>query len=298
MKPMLFPIIFKALRPHQWVKNLLVFAPILLAHEVSDPKKFLLLIIGFVCLCFTASGLYLINDIFDREADRRHPVKKTRPIASGSLKPQAAIVCSTVLVGGSLAGAFAFVTPLFAGLLLGYVLLTIGYSAILKRLLVIDVLVLSLFYTVRLIAGGAAVDVPVSPWLLAFSWFFFLSLAFVKRFVEVTLPAGEPAKPGTGRGYVPGDGTMLQIAGLASGFMSVLVFLLYVTSSDQVQALYHNPLWLWMVAPVFVYWLVRTWLLAQRNLMNSDPVVFALKDPPSWVAAGIVGLLLLLGAVA
>ena len=289
------PILFlKALRPHQWSKNLLLFAPMALAHEIGTIGKYQALCLAFVSLCLVSSAVYLINDIFDVKADRLHPVKKQRPIASGALSTRAGIVGAGILLCAGFGTAFGFMELRFSIMLLAYALLTVIYSVALKRFLLVDVIVLSFFYTLRLLLGGLAGDVLLTPWFLAFSWFFFLSLAFVKRFVELKTCAAAEGPKHYGRGYVADDSQMLQIAGIASGLLSVLVFLLYIASSDQAKALYKNPQWLWLVAPVLVYWIMRTWLLAQRDRIDCDPVTFALKDPPSWLSLmAAAGLLVL-----
>lgn len=289
--------LIKTMRPHQWSKNIVLFVPILLAHDISHIDKYLTLMIAFACTCLAASGVYIVNDLLDREADRAHPVKKNRPIASGSVRADVAAFAAVILLGAGMGGAFVLLNVKFALILLFYVFLTTAYSFKLKKLLVIDVITLSFFYTLRILSGGVAVDVPVSPWLLGFSWFFFLSLAFLKRYIELKgceAPDGECLK---GRSYTSHDSIILPIAGISSGLLSVLVFLLYITTSDQMQALYSNPLWLWMVTPVLVYWLMRPWFLAERNGIDCDPVTFALTDVPSWIAAVITGILLVLGAV-
>lgn len=269
----------------------------LLAHEVHDGKKTVTLLAAFATMCLMSSAIYLINDICDKAADRNHPVKKFRPIASGALSTISALIAATILMSAGLTAANILVSTPFALILAGYGIATIAYSLKLKHLPVIDVIVLSFFYTIRLIAGGAAVNVPVSPWLLAFSWFFFLSLAFVKRFVDLNVRAASDAGNQAGFDYRLSDGPLVRTAGITSGFLSVLVFLLYVTMSEQVKALYANDLWLWMVAPVLVYWLIRIWLLADRGKIESDPVAFAIKDGASWMTAGVIGGLMVLGAV-
>lgn len=296
MKQTLLLTWIKSLRPHQWVKNLLLFAPLVLAHEVNDGKKTRTLLAAFALMCILSSAIYLINDICDKTADKRHPVKRLRPIASGALSVNTAAVTAAVLLFAGLGTAFGLMDRMFAVILAGYVLLTIAYSLKLKHLLAIDVITLSFFYTLRLLAGGAAADVLVSPWLLAFSWFFFLSLAFVKRFVDLQIRGASDTENQADRDYGATDRSLVQTAGLTSGFLSVLVFLLYVAMSEQVKTLYANSLWLWIVAPVLVYWLMRIWLLAGRGKIDSDPIAFALKDGASWVSAGVVGVLMVLGA--
>ena len=293
----LAPNLLRTMRPHQWVKNILLFCPLLLAHEIDNPKKFLSLGCAFLLMCLGASGTYLLNDVLDLEADRLHPVKKSRPVASGALPAGAALAAAFMLIGTGLGASLWFVGGQFTLMFGLYTLLTIAYSLWLKRLLIVDVIALSFFYTLRLLIGGTAVSVPVSPWLLACSWFFFLSLAFVKRFVEIRVCEELEGQTANGRSYLHGDLLLIQVAGIACGLSSVLVLLLYIATSDQVKILYANPLWLWMIAPLLVYWLMRTWFLAERNKMDPDPVSFAIKDGASWGTAALIGALLVLGSV-
>jgi 4-hydroxybenzoate polyprenyltransferase len=293
----MFFLLLKALRPHQWVKNLLVFAPFVMAHQLRSGGKYLVLLVAFACMCLTASAIYLFNDLFDREADRRHPDKKDRPLASGALSPALAWCAACLMLVASLTVAVRCIGPLPAALLAGYGILSLSYTVALKRFLMVDVIVLSFFYSLRIIIGGVAAKVAVSPWFLAFSFFFFLSLAFVKRYTELRLLGVGEGERLAGRGYGARDADLLPIAGISSGLLSILVFLLYIATSEQVKELYSNPLWLWMIAPLIVYWLMRTWFLAVRGIMHSDPVTFAITDLPSWITAALVGLLLFLGSV-
>ncbi|MGA3052293.1 MAG: UbiA family prenyltransferase [Chitinispirillaceae bacterium] len=290
-------LLLKTMRPHQWVKNLLLFAPFVLAHQIRSGEKYPILLIIFTCMCLTASATYLINDLFDRKADRRHPDKKNRSIASGALSPIVAWCAAGIMFFASLAAAARLVGTLPAALLACYAALSLLYTVALKRLLMVDVIVLSFFYSLRIIIGGVAVSVAISPWFLAFSFFFFLSLAFVKRYTELRLLGAGAGEMLSRRGYGPPDAELLPIAGISSGLLSILVFLLYIATSEQVKTLYSNSLWLWMIAPLFVYWLMRTWFLAVRGVVHSDPVTFAIKDPPSWITAVFIGILLLLGSV-
>jgi 4-hydroxybenzoate polyprenyltransferase len=293
----MFFLLLKALRPHQWVKNLLVFAPFILAHQLRDGARYPILLVTFACMCLTASAIYLCNDLFDREADRRHPDKKYRPIASGSLPPLVAWIAACTMLAVSLGIAVRFVGPLPAVLLAAYGVLSLSYTVALKRLLMVDVIVLSFFYSLRIIIGGTAVNVAISPWFLAFSFFFFLSLGFVKRYTEIRLLGTTTGERLARRGYGAEDIGLLPIAGISSGLLSILVFLLYIATSEQVKELYSNSLWLWMIAPLFVYWLMRIWFLAVRGIMHSDPVSFAIRDLPSWVTAALIATLLLLGSI-
>jgi 4-hydroxybenzoate polyprenyltransferase len=281
----------KALRPHQWTKNLLVFVPALLAHS-TQPEVWTRALWAFAAFCLCASSVYLINDLVDLDADRAHPSKRERPFASGTLPPRLGLWLAPVL----LAAAFAVALPLpraFAAVLGMYYLATLSYSLLLKRLVLVDVLLLAGLYTVRLIAGGAAYQVPLSQWLLAFALFLFLSLAFVKRYSEVQQIRREGASEAKGRGYRAGDLEQLSAFGSAAGYLSVLVLALYVHSED-VRRLYEHPARLWMMLPLLLFWISRVWLLAHRGELHEDPIVFALRDWPSYlVALGAAATILL-----
>ncbi|MBN2035437.1 MAG: UbiA family prenyltransferase [Chitinispirillaceae bacterium] len=289
--------LLKALRPHQWVKNLLLFAPLVLAHKLNDPASFTTLLVAFCLMSMASSAMYLINDLFDREADRKHPVKKNRPFASGAFSVRTGIVIAGVLLIAAFAASMVFLPDRFTLILTLYIVCVLLYSLVFKHWLMIDVILLSLFYGLRIFAGGVAVDIPVSPWLLAFSSFFFLSLAFVKRYVELQLHEAKPSEVVQGRYYRFDDRHLVQTAGITSGFLSVLVFLLYIANSKEVSEFYPHPMWLWMIAPLFIYWLMRFWFLAERKKIHSDPVTFAIKDGASWATVGFCILFLTLGSI-
>ena len=282
----------QVLRPHQWVKNLLVFVPVVLDHKLFHPETMARAAMAFAAFSCAASSAYVLNDILDREADRRHSTKRHRPFAAGTLAPAAGLV----LVPGLLAIAFAaaFTLPAaFRELLVIYVVLTGAYSVHLKRVAVLDVLLLAGLYTLRVLAGIAAAEVRFSNWLLAFSMFLFLSLAFVKRYTEVAALAGDPAEQVPRRGYVRGDREWLGSMGAASGYLSVLVLALYI-NSEQVMALYRQPLLLWLVCPILLFWVSRTWLLAARGRAHDDPLVATMRDPVSYLLGALVALVLYL----
>ena len=282
----------QVIRPHQWVKNLLVFVPVVLDHKLFHPETMARAATAFAAFCCAASSAYVLNDILDCEADRGHPTKRHRPFAAGTLGPAAALV----LVPGLLAVAFAaaFTLPAaFRELLVIYVVLTGAYSLHLKRVAVLDVLLLAGLYTLRVLAGIAAAEVRFSTWLLAFSMFLFLSLAFVKRYTEVAALPGDPAEQVRRRGYVRGDREWLGSMGAASGYLSVLVLALYI-NSEQVMALYRQPLLLWLICPILLYWVSRTWLLAARGRAHDDPLVATMRDPVSYLLGALVALVLYL----
>jgi 4-hydroxybenzoate polyprenyltransferase/phosphoserine phosphatase len=278
-----------ALRPYQWVKNLLLFVPILLAHEAADLSKAIAVAVAFACFCAVASATYIFNDLLDIESDRQHPRKRERPFASGSLPIPAGImlICGLLLLGF---GTSLALLPLpSTGMLAAYALLTVSYSFYLKERLVIDVLLLAGLYTHRVLAGGVAAEVRVSEWLLAFSMFFFLSLALVKRYAELLSLEDQDRTQLVRRAYEVGDRGLVETTGLASGYMSVLVLCLYI-SSDGVTLLYPFPELLWLICPIMLYWITRVWFLARRGVISDDPVLFATRDRVSYLTGALVAL--------
>ena len=281
----------RALRMSQWVKNLLVFVPLALDHRLLEPELLAAAATAFVAFSLAASGAYVLNDLLDLEADRRHGTKRHRPFAAGELSVRQGWALLLPLFGGAVALAVLRLPPEFLGLLLLYLVLTTAYSTHLKRFSVLDVLILAGLYTMRLLAGGAATGVRLSDWLLAFAMFLFLSLAFLKRYAEMR-DAG-PAEPANRRGYRSGDLAWLGSMGGASGYLSVLVLALYL-NSEQVVALYRSPLLLWLVCPLLLYWTGRLWLRAHRGEIHDDPIVATVRDPVSY----LVGLLVAITMIA
>ncbi|HWY25663.1 MAG TPA: UbiA family prenyltransferase [Nevskia sp.] len=282
----------RALRPHQWAKNALLFVPILAAHAWWDLGALRATALGFVAFCLCASGTYLLNDLLDLEADRAHPRKRLRPFASGVLHPGAGLAVSAALALAAFGLAYA-TAPLLCALLAFYAVLSLSYSFRIKRLVMLDVITLAALYTLRIIAGAAAARVEASFWLLAFSMFLFLSLAMVKRCAELHALIAEQRSQTKGRGYHAEDLPVLQQLGGASGYLSVLVLALYINSSTS-QQLYLHPQVLWLLCPLLLYWVSRVWIITHRGGMHDDPVVFALRDRTSrWLgllAAVIVAL--------
>lgn len=285
----------RALRPHQWAKNVLVALPALMAHRVAEPDLLLRVALAFVALSLCASGTYVVNDLLDRERDRRHPTKRHRPFASGALAPAFGWGMALVLVLAAFAVAVAALPVAFAATLLLYLVVTVAYSLRLKREPALDVLILAGLYALRVFAGAAATGVPVSEWLLAFSLFFFLDLALLKRYAELRLLETEVDARDNGRGYFVDDAAMLRGLGPATGFLAVLVLALYLASPD-VAELYRSPRLLWFATPLLLYWTTRMWLIAHRNQMPGDPVLFTVKDPVSWVVGALTGGLVVAAA--
>jgi 4-hydroxybenzoate polyprenyltransferase len=284
----------KALRLHQWLKNLLVFLPLLTAHLVLVPDALLRSLLAFFSFCLCASGVYLLNDLLDLDADRRHPRKRLRPFAAGALPITAGLVAAPLLTLAAFALALA-ISKLFALTLAGYYVLTLAYSFAFKRIAMLDTVVLAGLYTVRIIAGTAALRISVSFWLLAFSMFLFLSLAMIKRYTELRglLMAGDSRS--AGRSYSVDDLPLVQSLGATSGYLAVLVLALYINSTAS-ELLYRHPRVLWLLCPLLLYWISRAWLIAHRGGMHDDPVVFALTDRISQLLLAIA-VVIVAGAI-
>lgn len=276
---------WKALRPHQWLKNLLVFLPVLAGHRL-DAAALLPALLAFCAFSMVASGVYLLNDMLDLAADRRHPRKRNRPFAAGTLSLAAGSIAFPLLLLGGL-GLAALGGPLLLISLLVYLFLTTSYSLWLKRLIVIDICVLACVYTLRLVAGGAATGITVSVWLFSFSIFLFLSLAAVKRQAELVAGVKSGTVKAVGRGYHVDDLAVVANMAISAGYVSVLVLALYL-NSPAVVALYHAPQLLWGVVPVMLFWISRMTMTAHRGDMHDDPLVFAATDGVSLVCAGLI----------
>lgn len=282
----------KMLRVHQWSKNVLIAVPAILDHRIFDPRVLLECAGAFLAFSLLASAFYIVNDLFDLAADREHATKRRRPLAAGLVSPAFAIRTAGLLIVSS-AALCLFLPPLFALVLAGYTLATFSYSLKVKRWLLIDVLFLAGLYTIRVIAGSAATGIDPSPWLLGFSIFFFLSLALVKRYVELDQAPIDEKERLSGRGYRPEDKEIVSQAGVASGFAAVVVLSLYL-ESDLVLQLYRTPWMLWALCPLVLYIIVRIWILARRQEFNDDPVVFIATDWRSQVMVALGALLILL----
>ena len=279
----LLPTLVKAIRLHQWAKNILLFFPLLLSHQISlatlTPA-----VAAFFCFSFIASANYLVNDLLDLESDRHHLKKRNRPFAAGDLPVLAGLALALLLVAASCALLPWLPLP-FALWLLFYAVTTSAYSLFLKRIVLVDVLVLSGLYALRMLAGAAATQTVISPWLSAFAIFLFLSLAMVKRFSELAALRDQGVTTTHGRGYLVADLEQIRSFGTSSAYASVVVFALYISRED-VDALYHHSGRLWLIVPFMLYWLNRVWLLASRGELDEDPVIFAIRDKAS-LAVGL-----------
>ncbi len=281
----------KAMRLHQWVKNSLVLLPALLAHEILQLPILIGTLLAFLAFSLCASSVYLFNDLLDLDADRRHSRKRRRPFAAGLLSVRSGLLVGMLLF----LAAAALATGIglrFAAVLAGYYVLTWAYSLRLKRIALLDVMVLASLYTLRIIAGAAATGVPLSFWLLAFSVFIFLSLGFVKRYAELEASARADKPGGHSRGYSAADLPLIMNLGTASGYCAIVVIAVYINSSDSL-ALYRHHKILWLICPLMLFWISRIWLLTARGHMHDDPVVFALRDRISLMVVIGLGLIVL-----
>ena len=281
---------FKALRPHQWSKNILIFVPMLAAHKL-DLSSFLSSCLAFVAFSLIASSVYIVNDLLDLNSDRIHPRKRSRPFASGAIPIvhgiQIAILC--LLIGFAIA---VFLGSVFLIVIGAYYMTTLAYSLVFKRKIIIDICVLAGLYTMRIFAGGAALGIDLSIWLLAFSVFFFLSLAAVKRQAELVDLGKRKETMISGRGYETHDLPIIAMISVASGYISVLVMMLYINSPN-VTILYQTPEILWGVCCILLYWLTRTIMLTHRGRMHDDPVIFAATDRISQICfLAMLGLMI------
>lgn len=271
-------VLRKALRLHQWAKNLLVFVPLMAAHKFTNLHLVAEGLLAFLCFGACASSVYLLNDLLDLQDDRQHRTKRNRPLAAGTFPLFHAMLWIPSLLVVAFAIALLCLPLKFSLVLLGYYVLTLAYSLALKRAVMVDVVVLAMLYTTRVVAGAAAMALTPTFWILAFCMFIFLSLALVKRYTELyeAREKGVQVKA-PGRGYVASDFELLASLGGSAGYLSVLVLALYI-NDPQSHVLYRHPHWLWAACPLLLFWLSRVWIIAHRGEMHDDPIVFALRD--------------------
>jgi 4-hydroxybenzoate polyprenyltransferase/phosphoserine phosphatase len=282
--------ILRGVRAYQWSKNLLLLVPLLTAHLYLSRTSLMSAALAFAAFSFAASSVYLANDLLDLQEDRRHAIKRRRPLASGELPIVVALGLLPLLLLAA-GGIAAFLPTAFGACLAIYLLANLAYSLAFKRVPILDVFVLAGLYALRILAGAAAIAVPVSNWLLAFSLFAFLSLALAKRYVEVCNVMARKGERVEGRGYRVQDAGLLATLGTASGYLSVLVLALYITS-PQVVVLYRSPEMLWLACPLLLYWISRLWFQAHRGVLDEDPLLFALRDAASYaIAFAIFGIM-------
>lgn len=271
-------VLLKAVRIHQWMKNILVFVPLIAAHKI-DEVTILSVCQAFLAFCFCASSVYILNDMLDLESDRNHLEKRNRPFAAGDLSLKIGLIMALVLLVVA-AAISAFLPINFIVVIAGYYVLTVAYSFALKRKVTIDVFSLAGLYTIRIVAGASAALVTLSFWLLAFSIFFFLSLALVKRYAELSVLRSQGKLKAKGRGYHVNDLPALQGMGIAAGYLSVLVLMFYI-NSPVVVSLYLQPHALWLLSLLHLYWITHVWMKASRGRVNEDPLIFAFHDTTS-----------------
>lgn len=284
----------RVLRVHQWLKNLLLFVPLLAAHQLGSIDSWLALTLAFFAFGLCASSVYITNDLLDLESDRAHPRKRNRPFASGHVPIWMGVALSPLLLVVSLVLAWLVGLP-FLFWLLFYFVVTVAYSFYLKRIVLLDCMVLALLYTLRIVAGAAAVGLGLTFWLLAFSVFLFLSLAFIKRYAELGIKLLDGSLKLHGRGYQTEDAILVQTMGIVSGYVSVLVLALYLNSASVVH-LYAKPEIVMGAVPVMLFWISWMWLQAHRGKMHDDPLVFAVKDKASIAAGFVFAIVLVLGS--
>ena len=278
----------RALRVHQWLKNLLVWVPLIASHQLSSSEKLLQAAVAFLAFGFCASAVYVINDLLDLEADRLHIRKRNRPFASAAIPLRHAALMVPFLAGLTVILA-AFLPRIFWFVLGTYFLMTLAYSLRLKRQVIVDVMLLAGLYTMRIIAGAAATTVVPSFWLLAFSMFVFLTVAVVKRYSELSATLQQSKQTAAGRGYTVTDLPVLMSLGASASMASVLVLALYI-NDPETRILYPSTQWLWMAPPLLLYWVSRIWMKTQRGEIDDDPVVFAVRDWQSLMTAAIIAV--------
>lgn len=283
----------KAIRCQQYIKNILILVPLVASHNIFDMDKLSMALIAFFAFSFSASTIYVMNDLFDLFDDRKHPTKKNRPLASGDISIQTSLFTIPVLLCLSIFLA-SLVSNQFVILVFGYLLLNLLYTLFFKRIPIFDIILLSNMYTYRLIIGSEATDIQLSFWLLGFSFFLFLSLAVIKRYKELFYLREQTSstKSENSRGYRIVDMSILLNMGMTSGAIAVLVFSLYINSPD-IQLLYTHPEYLWVACPFMLLWIASLWLATVRNEMSDDPIIYALTNKKSLFLIAICGLILM-----
>jgi len=286
----------RAMRVHQWVKNVLIFVPFVLSHARPNLGDVLVLASAWFSFGLCASAIYIVNDLLDISSDRQHPRKRSRPFASGELGIPAGLLLSAGSLGGSVCLVVGFLPLSYLGLLGLYGFTSLMYSIRLKRMLLVDVITLALLYTLRIFAGGYVLEIPISNWLLAFSLFFFFSLALLKRYSELYHVGQKIQGYNNRRNYKREDLNLLQILGVSSGLLSILVLVLYLQSDVVVQN-YTHPRLLWLIAPPLLYWINRLWFLTERGYMRDDPIVFSVKDWMSYLVSLVILTIFIISSI-
>lgn len=285
-------VIAQTLRLRHWMKNTLIFLPLLASHRLADSKSTLASLFAFLSFGCIASSIYIINDVLDRHADALHPIKKYRPIAAGLISLPFALALSFILLlaGGLIAYSLGSAVILW---LVGYVVANVAYSVYLKKTLIADVIVLTLFYIVRIFVGGSAAGIDISPWLIAFCFALFFSLAACKRYAELDVAKGCYEGSTNRRAYLPVDAATIRIMGISASFAAVVILGLYVESPRALE-LYRHPSLLWLCCPLLLYWLLRLWVIAGRGNLIDDPLLMATTDWRSWFTGAAIGMVVFL----
>lgn len=297
-KPPLAQALLKAMRPHQWMKNLLLLIPLLAAHRYGAATSVWAALLAFLAFGLTASSVYVLNDLADVGNDRHHTRKRLRPFAAGHLSLLHGWLMWPILLFFAFGLASVALPWPFTASLGAYFVLTVAYSLRLKQVPMVDVLTLAGLYTLRIIAGAAAIAVPLTFWLLSFSMFLFLSLAFIKRYSELfSARSNGQSTTLRGRGYTPQDLELVANLGCSAGYTGVLVLALYI-QDEHTASLYATPQYIWLACPLLLFWISRAWLIAHRGQMHDDPIVFALKDRVSWAVAALFAAVFVLAKVA
>ena len=284
----------RALRPYQWSKNLLLFLPIIAAHRMEAGDMWIQAAVGFVAFSALASSLYILNDLVDLSADRRHTEKRTRPFTSARLPISMGLAVIPFIASGAFLIAYGLSID-FLIALATYAAASILYSFAIKNIVVLDIILLVLLYDLRIFAGGVVTDTAISFWLLAFSMFLFFSLATIKRYAELLSMREEGRVSVSGRGYRASDIEIVGMLGVSSGLISVLVLALYI-NSEAIVRIYSHPQFIWLLCPLMLYWIGHMWLTTQRGEMHHDPVVFTLRDRKS-IGVGLASAIILAIAI-
>lgn len=286
----------RAMRLHQWLKNALIFVPLLASHRFTQFDLMRDGVFAFFCFGLCASSVYILNDLLDLCDDRHHKSKCNRPFASGRLSIKTGLIAVPTLLLAAFGAALLLLPWQFSAVMAAYYGLTLAYSLQLKRLMAVDVIVLAMLYTSRIIAGVAAFNLTLTFWILAFSMFIFLSLAMVKRYAELRdARVREVTTMARGRGYYPGDLDMIASLGASSGYLAVMVLALYIQDA-KTTALYVTPHVIWLACPLLLFWVTRVWMLTHRGQMNEDPVVFAIRDRTSQLIGAVFLLMFWIAA--
>mgnify|MGYP001241087911 CR=1 FL=1 len=281
----------KAIRAHQWIKNILVFVPLLAPYQFTN-QNLIESLIAFISFCLIASSMYIANDLFDIEADKAHPKKKLRPFAAGDITIKNGIIISSIMFIFGIIIASSINISFFATILI-YSFLAFSYSIFFKKKIIIDICILGSLYTLRIIAGGFAAEIQISFWLLAFSIFLFLSLAAVKRLAELVDIKKRKKFKIAGRGYNKDDLSIISMIAVSAGFISILIVGLYI-NSPQILTIYYNTWTVWIACCILLYWLIRIIFVAYRGDIDDDPITYALKDNVSRISLIVIILLIML----